>query len=265
MKSARILAIANQKGGVGKTTTAVAEAAALADTGQRVLLVDCDPQGGATFACGYDPANVDGTLYDVLRVIPTSALSPDIPSVTIALDGFDLVPATIDLSNAELELQAVIRREYVLQRALEPVLDRYDWILLDCPPSVSLLTMNALTAAHAVLIPVTPQALAVRGLGLLLNTIGMVRSQRLNPTLRVAGVLITACDKRLVHHQEQAAAIQALCAAKRLPLLGTVPATVRAQEAAGAGIALTRYPGADGAKLAYDTLAQYLLQEVAGA
>jgi chromosome partitioning protein len=193
---ARILAVANQKGGVAKTTTVVNLAAALVEGGSRVLVVDLDAQACATFSLGLDPEDLERTGADAFM-----AREPALPLaglITTTDDGVDLLPAAIDLAGADRALASVIGREYVVRDALAPVLDAYDWILLDCSPSLGIITINALTAADEVLIPLQCETLSHRGVGQLMETIADV--QRLtNPRLRIAGVLPTLFDGRTTH------------------------------------------------------------------
>jgi chromosome partitioning protein len=188
----KIIALANQKGGVGKTTSAVNLAAALGLLEKRVLLIDADPQANTTSGLGYDPtANVVGT-YEVLEHMATAdegIFATDTPHV-------DLLPTRMDLVAAELELVDKPEREHMLKKALEPLLERYDYILIDCAPSLGLVTLNALTAAHSVIIPIQCEYFALEGLGKLLNTIKSVQ-QIHNPELTIEGMLLTMYDSRL--------------------------------------------------------------------
>jgi chromosome partitioning protein len=187
----RVIAIVNQKGGVGKTTTAVNLGASLALLGRRVLLVDNDPQGNTTSGLGIDKAQIAEDIYDVL-LADVSAERVIQPTGT---PGLDLIPATINLAGAEIELVSTLSRETKLKRALEPLLPRYDYILIDCPPSLGLLTLNALTAADEVLIPVQAEYYALEGLSQLTNVLRRVR-EMLNPRLTITGVLVTMYDAR---------------------------------------------------------------------
>ena len=190
------MAVANQKGGVAKTTTVVNVAAALAELRQRVLIVDLDAQACATFSVGLDPEDLERTGATAFMDPAAGVALLDLIITTD--DGPDLVPAAIDLAGADRALAAVSGREYVVRDALAAVRDRYDWILLDCSPSLGIITINALTAADAVVIPLQCETLSHRGVGQLMETIADV--QRLtNPHLRVAGVVPTLFDGRTVH------------------------------------------------------------------
>lgn len=187
----KILAIANQKGGVGKTTTSVNLGACLAYIGKRVLLVDIDPQGNATSGVGIEKADVNQCIYDVL-VDDVEANAVILPT---SVDNLFIIPATIQLAGAEIELVPTISREVRLKRALEEVKGDFDYILIDCPPSLGLLTLNSLTASDAVLIPVQCEYYALEGLSQLLNTVRLVQ-KHLNHELRIEGVLLTMLDAR---------------------------------------------------------------------
>lgn len=189
---AKIIAVANQKGGVGKTTTSVNLAASLAAAEQRTLLVDIDPQANASHGFGVDTTNLSDTIYEVLvNHLPLSGTI-----VKTQMPFMDLVPSHINLVGAEIEMVDVAQREHLLKRVLNGVRDKYDYIVIDCPPSLGLLTLNALTAADSVLIPVQCEFYALEGLGQLLNTIAIVRRST-NPQLDIEGVLLTMYDSRL--------------------------------------------------------------------
>lgn len=187
----RAITIANQKGGVAKTTTAVNLGAWLSLMGQKVLLVDIDPQGNATTGVGVDKNTVELCIYDVM------INGEDISEVVVpsAVENLDLIPATIELAGAEIELVGVPDREKILKKALNSIKDNYNFIFIDCPPSLGLLTINALTAADSVIIPIQCEYYALEGLGQLMNTIEMVQ-QNLNEDLKIEGVLLTMFDGR---------------------------------------------------------------------
>ncbi len=187
----KIIAIANQKGGVGKTTTSVNLGAGLAQVGKKVLLVDIDAQGNATTGVGIEKSELDQCIYNVL------VEDADVQGVIqkTATENLDVLPATIQLAGAEIELVPTISWKYVCKRALQPVRDEYDYIIIDCPPSLGLLTINALTAADSVIIPVQCEYYALEGLSQLLNTVRLVQ-KHLNKNLAIQGVLLTMLDAR---------------------------------------------------------------------
>lgn len=187
----KVIALANQKGGVGKTTTAINLAASLASLEKRVLLVDTDPQANASSGIGIDASQLGKTIYECL-----CAGLPAREAITkTVVDGLHILPSHIDLAGADLELLERERREYILRSVLDPVVDAYDYILIDCSPSLGLITVNALVAAHSVLIPVQCEYFALEGISKLLNTIRIVR-QRLNSQLEIEGFLMTMYDSR---------------------------------------------------------------------
>jgi len=191
---ARVIAFANQKGGVAKTTTTLNLGVALAEQGLRVLLVDLDPQGNLTMSQGWNPDEIDRSMFDVLvHRLPISEI--------VRNNEVDVAVSSIDLAGAELALSSMIGRERALEKGIAPVRENYDYILIDTPPSLGLLTINALVAANGVIVPVQCEYLSLRGLVQLENTLSMIRDN-LNPTVEIQGILPTMFDKRLLHSKE---------------------------------------------------------------
>jgi chromosome partitioning protein len=246
---ARVLAVANQKGGVAKTTTVHALGVALARLGERVLLVDLDPQACLTFSTGLDPDGLGLTLHDVLVGRNKAA------DAVHELAELAIIPASIDLAGTELFLLGRTGREHALARAIEPVLEEYDTVLFDCPPSLGVLTVNGLTAAHEVLIPLQCEALAHRGVGQLLDTMNDVRSYT-NPNLGVRGVIATMFDGRTRHGREVVDDAQTRFGLAVLE--PPIPKSVRFAEAPGRGLSILDHAsGSPGAK-AYRAIASTL-------
>lgn len=251
----RIIAVANQKGGVGKTTTAVNLSACLAEQGMRVLLVDIDPQGNATSGLGIDRKSVKASVYDVLL----DDMSPVEAMVETKVPNLSVVPATIDLAGAEIELVPRISRENRLKKALHPIRDQFDFIMMDCPPSLGLLTINALTAADSILIPIQCEYYALEGLTQLMDTFKLVR-EALNPALEVEGVLLTMFDGRTN------LSIQVVEDVKRFfkgkVYRSIITRNVRLSEAPSHGVPITMYdPRSKGAE-AYTELAKEVIEHV---
>lgn len=254
---AHVLAISNQKGGVGKTTTAVNLSAALAMQGQRVLLVDLDPQGNASSGLGYPRTQVTMGIYDVLLEFR------DLDSVRMptGVDGLELIPANRELVGAEVELVEERHRERKLRRALNRVRDAYDWILIDCPPSLGLLTINALVAADTVLVPLQAEYYAMEGLSDLVRTIGAVQ-QHLNPDLGREGLVITMADRRNNLCREVEGQAREIFGGEVFEAV--IPRNVRLGEAPSHGKPIVQYaPRSSGAE-AYVALAAELLTKHRG-
>ena len=190
----RIIAIANQKGGVGKTTTSINLAAALAEKGKKVLVIDTDPQGNTTSGFGLDKNELDNTIYE-LMIGECSVDEAIEKNVVEGLEGLDIIPSNVNLAAVEIELIDADQKEYILKEAIEKVKDNYDFIIIDCPPSLSMLTINSMTTASTVLVPIQCEYYALEGLGQLVHTVNLVK-ERLNPELEMEGVVFTMFDAR---------------------------------------------------------------------
>ena len=241
---AQTIACANQKGGVGKTTTVVNLAAYLALAGKRVLIVDLDPQGNATSGFGIDRSALEVTLYDVLTG-DTPMSETVLPTV---VDGCSIAPASVSLAGAEVELAAADQRERRFGRVLAPVLDSYDYILLDCPPSLGLLTVNALTAADSVLIPTQCEYYALEGLSQLTATLNLVRDN-LNPALAIKGVVLTMYDARTNLSGQVVSEVREHFGDKVLK--SVIPRSVRLSEAPSFGKPITTFDPSSRGAIAY--------------
>jgi chromosome partitioning protein len=250
---ARIIAMCNQKGGVGKTTSTINLGAALAEFGRRVLLVDFDPQGALSVGLGISPHTLERTTYDLLMSrdvhIEDVLIKTSVPSM-------DLLPSNIDLSAAEVQLVNEVAREQTLSRTLGPVVNDYDFVLIDCQPSLGLLTINALTAAHGVIVPLECEYFSLRGVALLMDTIDKVRD-RLNPRLRLEGILATMYDGRTTHGREVFSRVVEAFGDDVYD--SVVSRTVRFPETTVAGQPITTWAPSSSGASAYRTLAMEVI------
>jgi chromosome partitioning protein len=255
-RTARIIALANQKGGVGKTTSAINLGAALADLGQKVLLVDFDPQGGCAIGLGYQPDELEVTIYNCLLDRDTET---DDAIIHTQIENLDLLPSNIDLSAAELMLSGEVAREQSLLRVLAPLRSRYDFIFIDCMPSLGLLTVNSLTAADGVIIPLECEYYALRGMAQLMHSIGVVQ-ERLNPRLHVDGIIATMFDRRTLHSKEVLSTVEDAFGDKLFETV--VRKTIRFAEAPVAGQPILSYAPSSHGAAAYRKLAKEVMERV---
>ncbi len=256
-----VICIANQKGGVGKTTTTAALADGLSEHNKRVLLVDWDSQASLTIALGANPDSFERTGYDVLAATIKNKENPSIQDVIVPTHdaNIDLVPASVELAQAELDLVGALTRELMLKEMLQPVRQSYDFILVDCLPSLGLLTINALSAADRVLIPLQADYLAMKGLTLLLSTIIRVKG-RINPALEISGILFTMTNSRTLHSREVIEVTRRAFGDKIRVFDILIPSSVRFKEAPAAGKSILTYaPRSEGAN-AYRLLAKEVMK-----
>ncbi len=253
---ARVIALCNQKGGVGKTTSTLNLGAALASYGRRVLLVDFDPQGALSAGLGVPSHELERTIYNLMLERSTSI--SDV-LVSTKVPGLDLIPANIDLSAAEVQLISEVGREQTLSRALRPLLHAYDYVLIDCQPSLGLLTVNALACSHGVIMPVAAEFFSLRGVALLVDTIQKVQ-ERINPELQIDGVLVTMFDGRTVHARDVVAMLVQRFGDQVFDTV--ISRTVKFPETTVAGEPITTYAPTSAAAQAFRTLAKEVLAEI---
>ena len=243
-----IMSIANQTGGVGKTTTAINLSACLAEKGKRVLLVDADPQGNSTSGLGIDKNQVKGSIYDVL----INDASIDDVTLDTMIDTLKLVPSHIMLAGAEVELVTIMAREQVLKNAFKEMKNDYDYVFIDCPPSLGLLTLNSLTASNRLLVPIQCEFFALEGLSLLMNTVKLVR-KNLNPELDVEGVVLTMYDSRTNLSMQVVEEVKKFFKNKVYDTI--IPRSVRLGEAPSYGLPINKYAASSAGAIAYEQLA----------
>ena len=258
--NANIIALSNQKGGVGKTTTTVNLGVGLANAGEKVLLVDCDPQASLTISLGYpQPDKLPCTLSTLMGSLITD--EPIIPSEAILhhAEGVDLLPANIDLAGMELRLMSALSRETILRQVLEPLRKQYDHILLDCMPSLALLTVNSMAAADRVLIPVQPHFLSARGLEELVKSIERVR-KNINPRLKIDGILLTMMDNRTVYAREIASLMRDNYGRRIKVFNAEIPHSIRAAEISAEGKSIYAHDPKGKVAAAYHALTQEVMK-----
>ena len=252
----RVIAVANQKGGVGKTTTAINLSACLAEKGQKVLAIDMDPQGNMTSGLGIDKDEVEKNIYDLMigQVGVEEVLQKE------AIENLDIIPTSIDLSAAEIELIGVDDKEFIIRNAVQPIKDDYDYIIIDCPPSLSMLTINAMTTADSVLVPIQCEYYALEGLSQLIYTINLVKD-RLNPKLTINGVVFTMYDGRTNLSMQ---VIENVRNNLNQTIYDTIiPRGVRLAEAPSHGLPITQYDNRSTGAKAYMALAKEVIERSA--
>jgi chromosome partitioning protein len=253
---AKVIAICNQKGGVGKSTTAVNVGSYLALSGKKTLLIDLDPQGNATTACGIDRKSIERSSYSVL----VNGVSADEAIVGTTIEHLRLIPSSMDLAGAEPFLAGSENRETVLKRSIEPIREQHDFILLDCPPSLGLLTVNALVAADSTIIPVQCEYLALEGLNSLMQSVSLIK-ERLNPALKVGGIVLTMTDFRATLNREVADEVKNFF--KELVFKTSIPRNIRLAESPSFGKPICLYDPHSSGALAYQLLTQEVISKEA--
>lgn len=248
----RTIAIANQKGGVGKSTTAINLSACLAEKGKKVLTIDMDPQGNTTSGLGVDKNAVEDTLYELL----VGQSDVDKTIVKDVIENVDLIPSNVNLSGAEIELVGIDNKEYILKEITDKIKDNYDYIIIDCPPSLNMLTINALTAATSVLVPIQCEYYALEGLSQLMHTIDLVK-ERLNPNLEMEGVVFTMYDARTNLSLQVVESVKNNLNQKVYKSI--IPRNVRLAEAPSYGMPITKYDKRSTGAESYRLLAEEVI------
>ena len=248
----RVIAIANQKGGVGKTTTSINLTAALAEAGKKVLVIDIDPQGNTTSGLGVDKNSTENTVYELML----GEAKTDECIYKSVMDGLDVIPSNVNLAGAEIDLIDIENREYVLRNIVNELKERYDFILLDCPPSLSMLTVNAMTAANTVLVPIQCEYYALEGLSQLIRTIGLV-TKKLNPELEIEGVVFTMYDARTNLSLQVVENVKANL--KQTVYKTIIPRNIRLAEAPSHGLPINLYDSKSAGAESYRLLAEEVI------
>ena len=248
----RIIAVANQKGGVGKTTTTINLSACLAEQGQKVLVIDVDPQGNTTSGLGIDKNNTENTVYELML----GEASIDDCIYKSVMDDLDVIPSNVNLAGAEIDLIDIDDREYILKKMVNSLKEKYDFILLDCPPSLSMLTVNAMTAANTVLVPIQCEYYALEGLSQLIRTINLVK-QKLNPELEIEGVVFTMYDARTNLSLQVVENVKANL--KQTVYKTIIPRNIRLAEAPSHGLPINLYDSKSAGAESYRLLAEEVI------
>ncbi len=248
----RIIAIANQKGGVGKTTTTINLSACLAEAGQKVLVIDIDPQGNTTSGFGIEKENIENTVYEL--ILGETTLEECM--IRDAVDNLDIIPSNVNLAGAEIDLIGIDNREYILRDKIAEVKEQYDFVIIDCPPSLTMLTVNAMTTADTVLVPIQCEFYALEGLSQLMHTISLVQ-QRLNPNLEIEGVVFTMYDARTNLSLQVVENVKANL--KQTVYKTIIPRNVRLAEAPSHGLPINLYDSKSAGAESYRLLAEEVM------